>query len=296
MSELNRAEPVVSRIPGAWRLALWAVLVTAAALTRWSQATAGLIASLRAPLEVVDEQHVAPWAVAGLCALGLASRRRDIVRAMRSDVTVAAQLAGAATIVTAAWLPPALGLPTAAVGLFAILFGRAARVPAILLGLYVLTFAIQPAVEGFAGQPFALAAAIPTADGLAALGFPIVRQGQWVTLQGGGEPLMVIITAACAGPTTLALFIAGFVVMALDRPLPRRTAAVLLALGLFGTWAHNLVRVTLMLLIGTYADGDVMNDAHVFAGYLMFPLWMLLFAYVYLRQWQRHVVPAVVPT
>ncbi len=88
--------------------------------------------------------------------------------------------------------------------------------------------------------------------------------------------------------TRALLFIAGFVVMMLDRPLPRRVAAALLVGGLLGTWAHNLVRVTAMLLIGSYAGGEVMDQAHVFAGYVMFPLWMLLFAYVYLRQWQRH--------
>ncbi len=272
------------------RLALWAglTLVGSALFLRESWAVLG--ETLVAPNAVVEDQNVAPWAVLVLVGFGLWLKRAAVLRAMRDDRPAPAfVVAGAALAAGAPFLPAPAGLFAAALGLFALFFGRAALIPSFLMALYGLTLVIQPLVVELAETPYALSVGLPATSVLGALGFPISGDGQLVELgtADGGRPLAVAVTAACAGPTTLAVFFALFGVMALDLPLPRSRALRLFLLGLAGTWAQNLVRVTVVFLAGYYRGSEGLDAAHLYAGYLMATAWYVAFAYIYLREWRR---------
>jgi len=120
---------------------------------------------------------------------------------------------------------------------------------------------------------------------LTGLGYPFHNLGQWVHFtSSGGEPILVTITAACAGPATMAVFIALFALMTLDTPLPPKKAVGIFLFGAVGTWLQSIIRLIILLLVGYHLGESAMWTAHFWTIYILFPLWYLLFAYIYFQQ------------
>jgi len=117
------------------------------------------------------------------------------------------------------------------------------------------------------------------------LGYPWQIDGQWAHLvSSGGEHISVVITAACAGPATMGVFIALFVLMMLDIPLPPKKAAELFWVGILGTWFQSVIRLIILMLVGYYLGEGALWTAHSWTPYVMFPLWYLAFAFFYFQQ------------
>ena len=106
--------------------------------------------------------------------------------------------------------------------------------------------------------------------------------------QNHAAPWAVLVNAACAGPATMGLFIALFALMMLDRPLPARKAGCIFAFGIVGTWVQSLVRLIILLLVGYYYGEAALWTAHFWTIYVLFPLWYLIFLYVYFYVYNKN--------
>jgi exosortase/archaeosortase family protein len=243
------------------------------------------------------QYHVAPWGVLALCLLFLWLKRKVVRAQMSRGTNPAYALLGLVMLAAAILIPFSqdflvFQVLLASLGLFSIIFGAASRVPAICLAIYALAISFPWLVERFAAGAYSRAAITPVMGLMTALGYPLQNQGQWINFtSSGGEQITVAVTAACAGPATMGVFGALFALMMLDMPLPPRRAAWTLLFGLVGTWFQSFIRIVFLLLVGYYFGGNALQTAHLWTGYIIFPLWFLLFAWVYLRQVKRPRAP-----
>jgi exosortase/archaeosortase family protein len=278
-----RAFPLPARL-ALW-LALWAV--ASVALYRDSlQLIAGVVSN---PLRVVDERMVHAWGVLGLCLLGLFMKRRAITRHFGEPPSAPYAAFGVGCCAASLVLFPPAALLAGGLGLFAILFGRAARWPVFLMLVYLVTVSLPVLAESLADAPLGTATIVPMAAVLEALGYPVARFGQTLSLaDAAGQAIIVRVTAACAGPATIAVFLALFALMTMDLRLPWRPTAVLLGLGILGTWAQNVGRLVHLMLVGYYQGEPALWQAHADSGYLLFISWYVLFAFLYLAVAARY--------
>ena len=199
-------------------------------------------------------------------------------------------LVGLALVVGAVLMPPSqdyvvFQVLLASLGIFIILFGKGARIPSILLSIYGFAISFPLAIGRFVPNAYSQTAIVPTMRVMTALGYPLQNVGQWVYFTScGGEPVSVAITADCAGPATMGVFIALFALMMLDMPLPPKRAAGLFLFGVAGTWFQSFIRLVILLLVGYHWGGEALWTAHFWTIYILFPLWYLLFAYIYFQQ------------
>ena len=176
----------------------------------------------------------------------------------------------------------------ASLGLFIIIFGRAAKIPGILLAVYAFAISFPLAIARFADYAYSRLSIVPMMGLMSFLGYPMQNQQQLVHFNSKtGESITVAITTGCAGPATMGVFIAIFVLMMLDMPLPPKKAVGLFLFGAIGTWFQNFIRLTFLLFIGYYLGKEALETAHFWTIYILFPLWYLLFAYLYFRQVRR---------
>lgn len=96
-------------------------------------------------------------------------------------------------------------------------------------------------------------------------------------------PVTVVITTACSGIYSFAIFAAAFFSFVLTEyeRLNRRVWA-LLGLGFLTSYAANLLRMVIIVLVGFYSDTpetDLQNMllAHSYAGWLIFLAWIAVF-------------------
>jgi exosortase/archaeosortase family protein len=271
------------------RLALWLVLSLALSVVFFRDFWVSL-PTLLSPQWVLGQYHVAPWGVLALCLLFLHLKRKEVWREMghggsRGLTRIGLGLIAGAVVMPASQDYLVFQALLASLGVFVVLFGRAAKIPAILLTIYAFAISFPLAIYRFADEAYSQSAIVPMMGAVTGLGYPAYSQGQWVHLtSSGGESISVAITAACAGPTTLGVFVALFALMTLDMPLPPKKAARLFLFGAVGTYAQSFIRLMFLLLVGYYWGEDALWAVHYWTIYLLFPLWYLLFAYIYFRQ------------
>ncbi|MFH1323342.1 MAG: archaeosortase/exosortase family protein [Methanobacteriota archaeon] len=257
------------------------------------------LAVIQYPLRILEDispeyftlNGVYPWAILFLCAIFLFAKRHEIHDAKHSFMFAAA---GAGIISGSFFLPGVnpefeiFRLLLAWLGLAFVFFGEAASLPALLLCIYGFGISFPKLVEAFAGLQYAQATTWVTYN-IAQLFIPINVSGTIIsmtTLQ--GDNLMVEINAACSGAASMSVFLVVFALMSLDVPLPRRKWAALLLFGIIGTSLQNILRLVLLLLAGYYSGPSAIQGGESIAGYIIFPLWYALFAFVYLRCAKRY--------
>ena len=170
-------------------------------------------------------------------------------------------------------------------GVFIIFFGKAAKIPSILLGIYGFAISFPLVIERFTQTPYSIAAIAPLMGLLTILGYPLENQGQWIHFTNlSGESISVTITAACVGPAAMGVFLAIFALMMLDILLPLKKAVWIFLFGVVGTWFQSFIRLIILMLAGYYLGEDALWTAHSWSIYILFPLWYLLFVYIYFRQ------------
>ncbi len=253
------------------------------------------------------QYHAAPWGVLLLCFIFLWVKRKSVdlnsgleIKNSSTSLRFAFRslnvILGAGLVVGAVFIPPSqdyivFRVLLMALGVFVGIFGRGAKIPAIIVAVYGFAISFPLAIQNFAGDGYARSALIPLLAITKVLGLPIQNNGQWIYFTStSGEPISATVTVACAGSVTMGVFIALYALMALDRPLPRHKAVKLFFIGAIGTWLQSIIRLVILLLFGYYVGNEALWSAHYWTIYILFPLWYLLFVIIYFRQFGK---PAV---
>jgi exosortase/archaeosortase family protein len=249
---------------------------------------------LLSPDWIINQNHAAPWGVLLLCIAFLFIKRKEIYRKMTENPKWITLPAGPAIIIAAIWIPPTIDLLLfkfilVLLGVFVIFFSRASRLPVILAVIYGFVIIFPLAVERYAEVPYAQTILFPLMKLAQAVNFPLTIDGQWLNLTPlGGQSFSVILASGCAGPATMAIFIALFTMMMLDMPLRPKNALVMFVIGVAGTWFQSFLRIIILMLCGYFLGEDALWVAHSWSTYILFPLWYLLFAYIYFRQVRKN--------
>lgn len=284
------------------RLAGWLVvsLVLSLIFFREFWASLGTMLSLD---WIFGQYHAGSWGVLGLCGIWLYLKRKEIWKGMKEGArgknkdskinftffTLSFTL-GVGLVVGAVLMPSsrdylAFQVLLACLGVFVIFFGRGARIPSILLGIYGFAISFPLVIERFAEYAYSRAAIVPLIGIMTTLGYPLQNHGLWVHLTtSSGESISAAVTTPCAGPATMGVFLAIFALMMLDIPLPLKKARWLFLFGVVGTWLQSVIRLVILMLVGYYWGEEAMWTAHFWTIYILFPLWYLLFVYIYFRQ------------
>ncbi|MCL5935443.1 MAG: exosortase/archaeosortase family protein [Firmicutes bacterium] len=242
---------------------------------------------------IIDGHHAAPYGMMVLCLLFLLSRRNKLKEEMARPVTgrdymyIAVGLA----LITAAVILPGetdfvlLKLFMTLVGAFAVVFGRAAKTPAVLLAVFAAATTFPLFVASYFEWIYAKAAIIPLKAFALLLGLPLGGDGQILNLlTGTGQSITVMVKAACAGPSTMGFFLGLFGLMYMDMPLPLKRVWAVFAFGVAGTWLQSVIRLLIILAAGHYLGENALWTAHFWTIYLLFPAWYLVFVLVYFKQ------------
>ena len=305
------------------KLGLWFIVSLAISLILFREFWASLGTMLSFDW-IFGQHHASPWGVLGLCGIWLYLKRKEVwkgmleswqVRRLETGVrklqvgrlegrggepykpsnfislqTFKLALLGLALVAGAILMSPSqdflvFQVLLASLGVFVIFFGKAAKIPTILLGIYGLAISFPLIIEKFAELPYSMAAIKPLMWILTSLGYPLQNQGQLIYFtSASGEPISVVIIAACMGPATMGVFLAIFALMMLDIPLPPKKAVWLFLFGVAGTWFQSLFRLIFLLLVGYHWGEAAMRMDHAWITYIIFPSWYLLFVYIYFRQ------------
>jgi exosortase/archaeosortase family protein len=266
------------------RVVAWAALSVLAAVTVQRASVDAVVQVALHPMSVVDQRMVHGWGVLLLCLGGLLLKRGPIRGALSDGLSLWTMALGLVWLGASFLLFPPAALLACVLGLFTLLVGRAAFWPSVLMGVYLVSVGFPVAVERWADAPVGMVTAAAAGSVLRAADFPLLLNGQFITFQdSAGNAIRVLINASCAGPATLGVFLALYALMALDAPLPLRTAAGLFALGFLGTWLQNVGRLIYLLLVGHHQGEPAMWVAHNDSGYLWFIGWYAIFGLAYLR-------------
>jgi exosortase/archaeosortase family protein len=98
-----------------------------------------------------------------------------------------------------------------------------------------------------------------------------------------GTPVTLVITTACSGIYSFGIFAAAFVAFVLtEYTSPSRRLWLFLGLGFLASYAANLLRMVMIVLVGYATDSaetDLQNLllAHSYAGWVIFIGWLALF-------------------
>ena len=240
-----------------------------------------------------------PWAVLLLCMLWLYNKRGEQMERMRSESEKSAGLPyillGASILAVSLLMPRDVGLAgvvfemlLAYLGIFIILFGRAAILPGVLLGIYGFSVGFPVAIARYLDLQYSLATVWMVVAALKTSGFQLVSQGQMIRFPNiNGSEISIFVNAACSGSASMTIFIAIFALMMLDIRLSNKNALYMFLFGVVGTTVQNVIRLIVIILAGYYYDYHGVSVAHSYAGYILFPVWFLIFAYVYFTYAKR---------
>lgn len=98
-----------------------------------------------------------------------------------------------------------------------------------------------------------------------------------------GAPVTLVISTACSGIYSFGIFAAAFLAFVVTEfPSLSRRLWLFLGLGFLTSYAANLLRMVIIVLIGYYTDSaqtDLQNMllAHSYAGWIIFLAWIALF-------------------
>ncbi len=87
----------------------------------------------------------------------------------------------------------------------------------------------------------------------------------------------VFIGLLCSGITSMSVFLAAFIAMAWDLNTSNARKAIIFAIGIFGTVFSNVLRVTVLVLVGLFFGNDMMLIMHTNLGWVLYFIWMALF-------------------
>jgi len=236
------------------------------------------------------------WAVLVLCVLWAYIKRREILEAARRGtdakwLTLGLLLAGASVglLYYAAAFSDSLPLTLFTIGFvvvaqFSLFFGQASKIPLMLLGLFGIAVGFPMLLENTAATWFPRATAVLSVSTLQLFGLPVTLNGITVTLNSLlGYDIVTKVDTRCAGSDSLAIFLAIFGLMLIDRKPQNKVLIGLLIFGVIGTYLQNFARLLLLFVAGYYYGADALWAVHDYASYVLFPVWFLGFSVIYIR-------------
>ncbi len=236
------------------------------------------------------------WAVLVLCVLWAYIKRREILEAARRGtdakwLTLGLLLAGASAglLYYAAAFSDSLPLTLFTIGFvvvaqFSLFFGQASKIPLMLLGLFGIAVGFPMLLENTAATWFPRATAVLSVSTLQLFGLPVTLNGITVTLNSLlGYDIVTKVDTRCAGSDSLAIFLAIFGLMLIDRKPQNKVLIGLLIFGVIGTYLQNFARLLLLFVAGYYYGADALWAVHDYASYVLFPVWFLGFSVIYIR-------------
>ncbi|MFC1902465.1 archaeosortase/exosortase family protein [Chloroflexota bacterium] len=271
------------------KLVLWFLISMALSLILFRDFWASLGIML-SPDWIFGQYHAAPWGVLALCLIFLWLKRKELRQEMSRRISLIFVIPGAALVGSAIFIPSyqdflVFQVLLASLGAFVIFFGWGARIPSILLGIYVFAISFPLLIQKFAELPYSMSAIKPLVWIMTGLGFAFENEGQLIHFTTfSGEPISVAVTSACAGPATMGVFLSIFALMTLDMPLRPKKAGYMFLFGVGGTWLQSIIRLLILMVVAYYLGERAMWMAHSWTIYILFPLWYLIFVYIYFRQ------------
>lgn len=246
------------------------------------------------------------WAVLALCVAWVYVKRTEILDAARTGsdsrwVVAGVILAGASVgllYYAAAFvesLPLILfGIVFVVVAQFTLFFGKASKIPLMLLGVFGIAVVFPALLESAVAAPFARATAVLCVSTLQLARVPVAVSGVTVTLNSlMGYNIVVNVDTRCAGSDSLAIFLAIFALMLVDRKPSNKAALGLFIFGVVGAYLQNFVRLLALFTAGYYYGANALWAVHDYASYILFPVWFLGFAVIYLKYARKPGNPAI---
>jgi exosortase/archaeosortase family protein len=167
---------------------------------------------------------------------------------------------------------------------FSLFFGPASKIPLMLLGLFGIAVGFPVLLENTAATWFPRATAVLSVSTLQLFGLPVTLNGITVTLNSLlGYNIVTKVDTRCAGSDSLAIFLAIFGLMLIDRKPQNKVLIGLLIFGVIGTYLQNFARLLLLFVAGYYYGADALWAVHDYASYVLFPVWFLGFSVIYIR-------------
>ena len=276
--------------PKGKKLVLWVIIciITSVIFFYDFWANIGTLLSL----SYLQQHGVYPWFVLFLCFVWLWQKRAKISEKMSIEkiyarppfIILGLTLFGLALLLPSASKCIVFQLLLACAGIFTILFGVAVYIPILLLGVYGFTLMFPIVITKFAEVQYSVATVWAVVSILKGFGYQILSQGQVIQFSGLSGDISIFIDSECSGSASMAVFIAIFALMMIDVKLPAKKAIPIFIFGVIGTTLQNVLRLIILIVSGYYYGKDALWTAHSYAGYIIFPIWFALFAFVYLRQ------------
>jgi len=236
------------------------------------------------------------WAVLALCIVWGYMKRTEILDAARTRidsrwVLVGILFAGASLglLYYAAAFAESLPLTLFAIAFvvvaqFAFFFGKASKLPLMLLGVLGIAVVFPALLESAVAAAFPRATAVLCVSTLQLAKVPVTLSGVTVTLNSlMGYNIVVNVDTRCAGSDSLAIFLAIFALMLIDRKPGNKAVLGLFIFGVVGAYLQNFVRLLALFTAGYYYGANALWAVHDYASYILFPLWFLGFAAIYLK-------------
>jgi exosortase/archaeosortase family protein len=115
------------------------------------------------------------------------------------------------------------------------------------------------------------------ASSMRAVGVSAIVTGQYVQLNSAAGPLLLNVEGDCTGVQGILAFGLLSTMSVLDIKAKPGRLAVLFAIGFIGAFLINIVRLFGVFLAFEYLGVDIGNAVHVYLGYSLFIVWVLVF-------------------
>lgn len=257
-------------------------------------------ANLLFDYEILKQNGFYLWAVLALFLLWIYIKRKEIIEATHRArdtkwLIFGLVLVGASLelLYYVAVYLNSLPLMLFAIGFvivaqFSFFFGKASKIPLMLLGLFGIAVGFPILFESAFTAWFSRVTAVLSVSTLQLFGMPVSLNGVTVALNSLlGYEIITKVDARCAGSDSLAIFLAIFGLMVVDRRPNTRALIGLFILGVVGTYLQNFIRLLLLFGAGYYYGAGALWAVHDYASYLFFPLWFVGFVVIYLRHANR---------
>jgi exosortase/archaeosortase family protein len=136
------------------------------------------------------------------------------------------------------------------------------------------------------------------ASSMRAIGIGAIVSGQYVQLSTASGPLLLNVEGDCTGVQGIIAFGLLSTMSILDMKAKPARLAVVFAVGFLGAFLINIVRLFGVFLAFEFLGVDVGNAVHVYLGYSLFVVWVLVFwslAFKYLMPRQPAALTSVGP-
>jgi len=137
------------------------------------------------------------------------------------------------------------------------------------------------------------------ASSMRAIGVGATVSGEYVQLNSASGPILLDVQSDCTGVQGILAFGLLSTMSVLDVKAKPARLAIVFAVGFIGAFLINIVRLFGVFLAFEYFGVDVGNAVHVYFGYTLFIVWVLVFwslAFKYLMPRQSPALAGIGPT